>query len=61
MRNVSNRRRRGNLLPLPLFTWATRVERERLPLQARWVARRCGLPPSVAAVVAEHVFRGDQR
>lgn len=63
MRKLSKHQRRCNpqLAHLSLFAWAACTERGRLPLPARWVARHCGLTPSMVAVLAEHVFRGDQR
>jgi hypothetical protein len=46
---------------LPLFAWADKTRRTSLPHPARWVATRCHVSAAVASVVAEHLFKGDQR
>lgn len=39
--------------PLPLFSWADKIERAQLPLSARHILRRYNLSPSHARLVAE--------
>jgi hypothetical protein len=46
---------------LPLFAWADQTRRTSLPHPARWVATRCHVSAAVASLVAEHLFKGDQR
>jgi hypothetical protein len=61
VRNLSRKRINPQLLALPLFQAAAERELRALPPQARWVARRYRLSPTLATVVAEQLFPGDAR
>lgn len=56
MRNLSRKRINPQLLVLPLIQAAAEREFRALPPQARWVARRYRLSPTLAVVVAQQLF-----
>ena len=60
---ISRQKRSCNLHLPPLFAWADARERDHsiLPLPARVLARRFGLTPQRAALIAQLAGIGDSR